>query len=491
MANNNKTSNSNKTTNKNNKRGEGSARQLPDGSWECVIQSKYLNPKTGNPKRIKRRGETESEARKNAKQVLTVWEKEIERGKDVKVNKSTTFGQYMEEFIDTAVKPNITASAYHAYIGMMKRYFYKFPIAKYQLHMLNTAEFEKYFDTILSQKSRSTCKMPISMCKRCCKWLINKGLLQENYAEQVVIKKEISDEYDKRKDEELKHRKEVFSPEDIEKFYYAYKNNMSEYAVVVLFLLETGMRGGEFVALRLDNIDLKRRRIDIVESKSKRFIDNDKNNETEFYVKVPKNGQSRFVMMSDLCYECVLYMIEQTKLKCKNNYDNLLYPSFHTGERRSVYTMEVSFIKLCNRLGIDRDVHETKAGRKVGLSLHSLRHTMDTIANTTKGANVVNTALMLGHKAITMENVYTHATEEGLSTVVTPSQIFLKDYCKINNETGIDKTGINNSNKINTVEITNTSDESKNTSEKVSDEELYEMYLKLKNKFEQHEQQTV
>jgi len=25
-----------------NARGEGSVRQLPDGSWECVIQSKYL-----------------------------------------------------------------------------------------------------------------------------------------------------------------------------------------------------------------------------------------------------------------------------------------------------------------------------------------------------------------------------------------------------------------------------------------------------------------
>ena len=34
--------------------GDGSTRQLTDGSWECVIQSKYINPKTGNPKRIKR-----------------------------------------------------------------------------------------------------------------------------------------------------------------------------------------------------------------------------------------------------------------------------------------------------------------------------------------------------------------------------------------------------------------------------------------------------
>lgn len=41
---------------------EGSARQLSDGSWECITQSKYLNPKTGSPKRFKRKGKTEKEA---------------------------------------------------------------------------------------------------------------------------------------------------------------------------------------------------------------------------------------------------------------------------------------------------------------------------------------------------------------------------------------------------------------------------------------------
>ena len=30
--------------------GEGNVRKLPGGKYECVIQSKYLNPKTGKPK---------------------------------------------------------------------------------------------------------------------------------------------------------------------------------------------------------------------------------------------------------------------------------------------------------------------------------------------------------------------------------------------------------------------------------------------------------
>lgn len=434
--------------------GDGSTRQLTDGSWECVIQSKYINPKTGNPKRIKRKGKTEKEAINNAKMALDAWEKEIEKGRDTKINKAKTFGEYMDEYIETEARRTLTGSGYHSYIRTMNRNFFNFPIAKFQLHMLNASEFENYFDTILSQKSRKTCSLPIQMCRRCCKWLVDKSLLKENYAAQARVRREIADEYNKQREDDIKNRKKVFTSEDIEKFYYAYKNNMGQYPVVVLFLLETGMRAGEFSALRNDNIDLEKNRINIVETQSIRFIDNDKNKGVEFYTKVPKNKEARFVMMSDLCRECVLYMMEQTKLNCRNNPDNLLYPTFINGKRRSNSTMENSFKDLCNKLGIDRDVHLTRTGQMKGLCLHSLRHTADTIANTAKGANVVNTALMMGHKAINVENIYTHATEEALSSVTTPSQVILDKYKKENNPE-VDK-----------------------------EKELYEMYLKLKEKFE-------
>ena len=227
---------------------------------------------------------------------------------------------------------------------------------------------------------------------------------------------------------------------------------MGQYPVLVLFLLETGLRAGEFAALRNSNIDLEKGRIDIVEAMSIRYKNNDKNNKTERYVKVPKNGEDRFIMMSDLCKECVLYMQEQTRIHCNNNSDDLLYPTFRTGKQRTNSSMEVCFKDLCDKLDIDRDVHLTKTGQQKGLCLHSLRHTADTIANTAKGANVVNTALKMGHKAISVENDYTHATEEALKTVITPSQSILDEYKK--EETNPD------------------------------DAELFKLYLKLKNKFE-------
>ena len=435
------------------KNGEGSTRKLQDGKYECVMTAKYLNPKSGHPKRIKRRGDTEEEAKKSALMAKRAWEKEFEKGgNNSKFPKTKTFGKYMDEFIDKEIKPNITASAYLTYCSNMKVNFYPFPIANYQLHMLTSIEFEKYYNTILSLKSRKTCSLPIQLCIRCCDNLVNRSLLDDNYAKIARVPKEVADEYDHKREQELKNRKEVFTAEDIQKFYYAYKHNISEYPVVILFLLETGMRESEFASLRNSNIDFEQNVINIVETRSTRFIKNDKNNGIEEYVKVPKNGESRFIVMSDLCRECVKYMQEQTRLHCLNNQDDLLYPTFRNGKRRSNATMRVGFNLICDKMGIDRDVHLTKTGQMKGLSINSLRHTAISIANSQANANIVNTALKVGHKAINTENVYTHATKDGISSVATPSQVILDDYKELK---------LDDKNK-----------------------ELYELYLKLKDKFE-------
>ena len=433
--------------------GEGSVRKLTDGKYECVMVAKYPNPKTGNAKRIKRRGSTKEEAQKNALLAKRAWEKEIERGKNTKIPKGKTFGEYMSEFIDNEIKPNITQSAYLTYCSNMKVNFYPFPIANYQLHMLTSAEFENYYNSILEKKSRKTCVLPIQLCRRCCEYLVNKSLLYENYAKIARVPREVADEYDYKREQELKNLKEVFTAEDIQKFYYAYKQNISEYPVVILFLLETGMRESEFASLRNSNIDLEHNIINIVETRSTRFINNEKNNGIEEYVKVPKNGESRFIVMSDLCRECVEYMQEQTKLHCLNNPDDLLYPTFRNGKRRSNATMRVGFNLVCDKMGIDRDVHLTKTGKMKGLSINSLRHTAISIANSQVNANIVNTALKVGHKAINTENIYTHATKDGISSVTTPSQAVLDDY---KNNLSCDK-----------------------------EKELYELYLKLKDKFKE------
>lgn len=75
----------------------------------------------------------------------------------------------MEEYLDSVCKFNMTASGYKSYTNCMSKNFFEFPISKLQLHMLNAVEFENYYNTILSLKSKKIV------------------VFQDNYVSVVVI----------------------------------------------------------------------------------------------------------------------------------------------------------------------------------------------------------------------------------------------------------------------------------------------------------------
>lgn len=442
--------------------GEGSTRQLSDGTWECIIQSKYLNPKTNKPKRIKRKGKTEKDAIKKTKIALLAWEKSFEDGRDVKIDKKKTFGQYMDEFIENEVKPYVSGSTYKSYIYTMNENFYNYKISKLQLHLLNTVEFEIYFDAVIHDKSFKTASVPIQLCKRCCSFLYSKSLLEEDYALYAKSKKVKKDEFFRKNEQDV--RKEIFTNEDIMKFYNSYKNNVSEYSAAIVLMLETMMRGQELLPLSIEDIDFEKNIITIRSAVSERFIDNDKEKGLEKYIKVPKNRKERIIYMTPLAKEVIMYMIEQTKMKCRHNPQNLLFPSYlKNGKMRSMDAFEIQFKKLCDKLGIDRDVKSTKLpnGKIInkGLNVHAIRHTAITLANTAPNSNVINTALMAGHTAIRTENIYTHTNINALKNVKTAGDLVLN----VNSKMGENEIPTNEEN---------------------IDKELYDMYIKLKEKFE-------
>jgi len=408
--------------------GEGSCRKLGKDEWECVIQSKYINPKTMKPKRVKRKGKNEKQARENAQMALLAWEKQfINYDLDVKVDKSKTFGEYMQDYMENDIRKRVQSGTYHSYYRSFQNYFLKFKISKMQLNMLNVKVFEEYYEEINSMYSLKTCKTPIQWCRQLCRKLVDESLLKENYAQQAKIRLEVIDEYDKERAKREEQRKKIFTLEDVQKFYESYKKHYGEYSVVVMFLLESGLRCQEFASITNDNIDFENRTILIEKSRAIRFKDDTNvNGGVEYYTKVPKNKKGRIIYMSDLCMECVKEMQEQTRLHCPNNRGNYLYPTFRSGNPRSSSSMETCFKNLCNKLEIDRGVYITRQGNKKGLCLHSLRDTMSSLSKS-RGSSTSSVALMLGHSELVNDKNYTFANVDVLKEIKTPSQILEDD----------------------------------------------------------------
>lgn len=410
--------------------GEGSCRKIAQGKYECVIQSNLINPKTLKPKRFLRRGATEKEARSAALMAMQAWEKEYKNnGNDANFKKSKLFGEYMTEYMENKVKGTITDSGYCSYYKCMERYFHPYRISKFQIQNLSVKAFQDYYDELGRKYSKKTCSLPIQLCRRLCKDLVNRSLLSEDYASQAMPKKEVIDEYNKERQEEEEQKKEVFSKEDIIKFYDEWRSHLhnSQYDVVAVFLLETGLRAQEFAALQNSDIDLDNSVMTIKRAMGKRFADED-GGSVEGYYKVLKNKKQRMIYLSDIAKECVVDMQQRTATYCKDNKDDLLYPVFRKPYRpRSNSTMEVGFKTLCNFLNIDRGVQRGKNGIIKGLCLHSLRHTFITYANTATGNNSLVVSMMAGHQQRVNETIYTHENIEAMSQIQTPGKLFVEN----------------------------------------------------------------
>lgn len=410
--------------------GEGSCRKIAPGKYECVIQSNLINPKTLKPKRFMRRGSTEKEARIAAIMAMQAWEKEYKNnGNDANFKKTKLFGEYMTEYMENKVKGTITDSGYYSYYKSMQRYFHPYRISKFQLHNLSVKAFQDYYDEIGQKYSKKPCSLPIQLCRRLCKDLVNRSLIPEDYASQAMPKKEVIDEYNRERQEEEEQKKDIFSKEDIIKFYNEWKSHLhnSQYDVVAMFLLETGLRAQEFAALKNSDIDLEKSIITIKRAMGRRFVDED-GGSIEGYNKVPKNKKQRIIYLSDIAKECVIDMQQRTKIYCEENKDDLLYPVFRKPYRaRSNSTLEVGFKTLCNFLDIDRGVQRGKTGINKGLCLHSLRHTFITYANTANENNSLVVSMMVGHQQRVDENIYTHENIEAMSQIQTPSKLFIDE----------------------------------------------------------------
>ena len=409
------------------KNGEGTVTKIGENVYEAIIQSSILNPKTGNYKRFKRRGTSSESALANARMACKNWELEMSYGNDVKVDKSKTFGSYMKDYMENVVRTSgITMSTYHTYTRNLDNMFYKYDISNLQLHMLTPKVFEDYYNEMLSKYTEKSTSTPRQMCIRLCEYLVKKKLLDFNYADlgQLGIKQEVVDEYKEIQNERERTRKKIWSNEDIQKFYDAYRTNTGgEIVVIILFMIESGVRPGEFEPITLDDVDLENRTLYIDKAQAIRFKDSEMPEMgVEYYTKVTKTKEARTVYLSDFALELVHVMIEQTKSKAPLNPHNLLYPSFKKGnKKRTNSSMEICLKELCDRLEIDRDVRISKGGQKRGLSLHSCRHTYDSIANLAQGANPIATALSMGHKSINTQNIYTHMTEDARKSIKTAS----------------------------------------------------------------------
>ena len=175
------------------------------------------------------------------------------------------------------------------------------------------------------------------------------------------------------KKEKVLERK-IFTKEEIE---VLWKNIKMPYVYIILILIYTGMRIGELINLKNEDINLK---------------------ENILQVKVSKTSNG--IRMIPISSKIILLFSENMKN------DQIYFVKGDTTEQLSYSTFKPRFNKLLQKLGIEKH------------TIHDTRHTFATLMN---NANVNSTSIvkLIGHSNfLTTENIYTHKDKEELRKAI-------------------------------------------------------------------------
>jgi len=225
---------------------------------------------------------------------------------------------------------------------------------------VTTADLNKWVSEILKRDTRTTKPLPDYERKRA------KSVSARLYVTAVVrflrwLGVEIKPTMPRVRKKEVT----ALTDEDIEK---VMKSVKGEYKLIVMLLLDTGLRAKELLSLRKSDIDLKKRMIT---------------------VRNTKNGEERIDFFTE----------ETAKLLEK-----------HLREVEGERVFNVSYFALYMKL--------KRLGKKLGIDLrpHMLRHTFAT-RSIRKGMPIPVVQKLLGHKDIRTTQIYTHLVTEDLKKV--------------------------------------------------------------------------
>lgn len=257
----------------------------------------------------------------------------------------------------------------------------KVPIGNKNIDEITSDEIQAYLNSI-SNLSNSSIKKVYGQFSQVFKVAMNKGYIMRNPMDNVI--RPISQKQDKKVRAFTIDEQQAFTD-------YLLSKDLKECKYRNVFLIQTymGLRVSEALALTMNDIDLKYKRINV-----HRTLTTDENNAVIMGNKTKTYAGMRVVPIPDIIYP---YIIEQMKIadRQENNEEKLLFKPL-----KGNYTRRVNVNSELHRI-LKREFNIT------GISTHSLRHTFGTRCIESGMAPVVVQKLM-GHTDIGVTlNTYT------------------------------------------------------------------------------------
>ena len=360
--------------------GEGNIRKRKDGRWEGRYTAGY-DAKTG--KRIIKNvlGKTQAEVKEKLKRAL-----EETNGLDVsRTADEYTVASWLRTWYELYAKPNVRTATANRYKLIIEQYTVP-RIGNIKLKKLTTQHLQKLYKELLESGrihvgkgqdnglSTTTVHSVHLMLHCALERAVKERLISRNPCEDCIVPKP------------RKLDMKILTPEHMK----AYLEAADRRGLLPMFYLElvSGLRKGELVALRWDDVDIRQRTISV----SKQYV---RNPDGSLELTRPKTENS--VRLVSIPQTAVDLLIQEHDKHPDSPY---LFPSPLTGEMYHPDSVVNLHKKILQDAGLEH------------LRFHDLRHTFATTA-LQNGVDVKTVSAMLGHfdAGFTLRT-YTHATRQ-------------------------------------------------------------------------------
>lgn len=360
---------------------KGSIRERGKGKYQLEYVVGY--DEKGNKKRRYRTvtAKNKTEANKLLAQFIT----EIETGAYFKESK-ITFGQFTLQWREKYATKHLELKTISNYNSFLRLYF--LPVfAHVPLSKINHLYILDFIEKLENKGLKnSTINRIIQSFKSMLSVAVDWGLIKDNPAKDIKNLKEEQKEV------------EIYTNDEVMKLFEVLESEKPRYKVLIKLAVTTGMRRGELLALKWDNVNLEEGTIHVKETLS--------HHNKKFIFKEPKTKNSIRIIslprfMIDELKAYYLYC-KKTRFQLGELYKNPYNLLFHTMGGNPIFASTITrrWKEITRKAGLKH------------IKFHALRHTSATmLINQGLPAKIISSRL--GHSNVmTTLNIYAHALHE-------------------------------------------------------------------------------
>ncbi len=365
-------------------KGNGSISKRKDGTWTGRICLGYKENGKQNIKAVY--GKTESEVKKKLKALQA----EIIKYDSINLPK-LTLTELLTDWQTTAKKYELKSSSYDRLEQTINNNIVPY-IGYLQITALTPQDIQNYINELTDKGySYSTIKKSYNAVNAALKFALERDYIRKNPCIGIKLPKQI---------QRAKSDIEFFSDEEVniisQSAISRYKTGRYKYkhGYAIIILLNTGLRVGELLALKWDNVDFVNKQIYVAETRGQII---DRSDSEQKYIMADRSTKTqsscRYVPINAKTAEALLYFKGL-------GYNN---PYVMANSDSNVITYRNLFRVLSNILELNKINHG---------SLHTLRHTFATrLFRNNVDIKVISE--LLGHSDVSITyNIYTHVIQE-------------------------------------------------------------------------------